>query len=143
MDTIYDESGIVVGEASPLVDVAEVERIRAKMRQLADEQGFRRECDANGWDGFPPGKFECEPEEVVYWWAAALRGDSEPMYAGELFEADSFAVSEEERAAFNLTPAITTARLSYGDRGFVSLDYLTADGWEAYETEVAAFNDAT
>ena len=82
-------------------------------------QNIREEYDVKDGIIQNPGKFECEPEWVPYFWGLALEGEGEDVLDGEgELLATRFVVDYEEEEAFGLECG-STVEVFEDSQGFV------------------------
>lgn len=80
----------------------------------------------------PLGKFECEPFYAPYFYESVLDGIAdESLMCGEDTAGDVIMVSDDERIAFGLDPSTAFVVLWYSDSGFVSLEQMTPEEYDA------------
>lgn len=111
-------------------------KIQAQATLAAIEYGYTYSAEAQTLRA-PPGKFEGEPYCVLYFYEQAMNGCAdEPLYDGDEQAADLLEVSDDEREAFGLSADFVA--LWYSSQGFVSLQELTADEYDALRAKYEA-----
>lgn len=80
----------------------------------------------------PRGKFEGEAFYAPYFYESVLDGIAgESLMCGEDTAGDVVMVSDDERIAFGLDPSTAFVVLWYSDSGFVSLEQMTPEEYDA------------